>query len=80
MLIGRLERMQLTEYLRFVNDRRRFLRVNLWAGIARGLGTAIGFTVLGAVLVVFLQWLVQRNIPLINDFLEDVVRRIAAAK
>ena len=68
-----LERMRLPEYVRFVEDRRRFYRMQLLGGIVRGLGTAIGFTVLGAVLVWLLQDLAQRNLPVIGDFLADIV-------
>lgn len=72
--IGRLERMQLAEYLRFVGDGKRFFWVNFWAGVARGLGTAVGFTLLGAVLIVILQQVVAQNIPLIGDFLARVIQ------
>lgn len=73
-LMGRLERMHLEEYLRFVGDHRRFFWVNFWSGVARGLGTAVGFTVLGAVLIVILQQVVNQNIPLIGDFLAKVIQ------
>ena len=73
-IAGRLERMHLEEYLRYITDKRRFLRVHFWSGVARGLGTAIGFTVLGAVVVVILQRLLTSNIPLIGDFLAEVAR------
>ena len=74
LLAGRLERMRLEEYLRFVQDRRRFFRVNFWAGVARGLGAAVGFTLLGAALVVVLQQVASRNLPLIGDFLAQLLR------
>ena len=74
LLVGRLERMRLEEYLRFVQDKRRFFRVNFWAGVARGLGAAVGFTILGAALVVILQQIATRNIPLIGDFLAQLLR------
>ena len=68
-----LEKMHLPDYIRFLEDRRRFYRMHLVGGIVRGLGTAIGFTVLGAVLVWLLQDLAQRNLPVIGDFLADIV-------
>ena len=74
LLVGRLERMRLEAYLRFVQDKRRFFRVNFWAGVARGLGAAVGFTILGAALVVILQQIATRNIPLIGDFLAQLLR------
>ena len=43
------------------------------AGMIRGLGSAIGFTILGAALVWLLQDLAQRNLPVNGDFLADIV-------
>ncbi len=71
--IATLERMHLPEYVRFLEDRRRFYRMQLVGGILRGVGTAVGFTVLGAVLVWLLQGLAQRNLPVIGDFLAQIV-------
>lgn len=68
-----LERMRLPEYVRLLEDRRRFYRMQLVGGIVRGLGTAIGFTILGAVVVWLLQGLAQRNLPVIGDFLAEIV-------
>lgn len=73
-LLYSLERMQLEEYLRYVCDKRRLFRVNFWSGVARGLGSAVGFTVLGAVVIVILQQIVVENIPVIGGFLAEVVR------
>ncbi|MBE5796610.1 MAG: hypothetical protein E7327_04435 [Clostridiales bacterium] len=71
--IMQLERLRLPEYIRYLEDRKRFYRMQLVGGIVRGLGTAIGFTILGAVLVWLLQGLAQRNLPVIGDFLAEIV-------
>jgi hypothetical protein len=73
-LLGSLERMQLEEYLNYVRNWKRLLWVNFVSGLARGLGMAIGFTVLGAAAVVLLQRIVVDNIPWIGDFLAEVIR------
>lgn len=72
--LERLERLRLPEYVRYLEDRRRFLLMQFLGGVARGLGTAVGFTILGAVLVLVLQGLAQRNLPVIGDFLAQIVR------
>ncbi len=71
--LERLERLRLPDYIRYLDDRPRFYRMQFLGGIVRGLGTAIGFTILGAVLVWLLQGLAQRNLPVIGDFLADIV-------
>ena len=71
--IAVLERMKLPEYVRYLTDHRRFYRMHFLGGILRGMGSAIGFTILGAALVWLLQDLAQRNLPVIGDFLADIV-------
>ncbi len=71
--INALERLRLPEYIRYLEDRRRFYRMQFFGGVLRGLGTAVGFTILGAVLVWLLQGLAQRNLPVIGDVLAEIV-------
>ena len=71
-----LERLRLPEYVRYLEDRKRYYRMQFLGGMVRGLGTAIGFTILGAVLVWLLQDLAQRNLPVIGDFLADIVNMV----
>ena len=68
-----LEQLNLAEYLRYVQDTRRLMRTQFVSGLFRGMGMAVGFTILGAVLVVLLQALAQRNLPVIGDFLAPIV-------
>ena len=72
-MLAALERLQLAEYVRYVEDRRQLIRTNFLAGLARGMGMAVGFTILGAALVILLNRLAQRNLPIIGDFLADLV-------
>ena len=72
--LERLERLRLPDYIRYVEDKRRFMLMQFLGGVARGLGMAVGFTILGAALVLMLQGLAQRNLPVIGDFLADIVR------
>jgi hypothetical protein len=71
--IAVLERMHLPDYIRYLEDHSRFYRMHFIGGIVRGVGSAIGFTILGAALVWLLQDLAQRNLPVIGDFLADIV-------
>ncbi|MBP3645875.1 MAG: hypothetical protein J6K55_05565 [Clostridia bacterium] len=68
-----MERLQLAEYVRYVDDRRRMFWTHFWSGVVRGLGMAVGFTILSAVLVWILQDLARRNLPLIGDALAEIV-------
>ena len=46
---------------------------NFTAGIARGLGGAVGFTILGAIVAAVLSRLTLENVPLIGGFLAEIV-------
>lgn len=71
-----LERMKLAEYVELLNKPARLLYVNFISGLARGLGIAVGFTLLGAVLLVMLQRLVVLHLPVISDFIAQIIRLV----
>lgn len=69
-----MERFNLAEYLDLLNSPRRFLWINFMGGISRGLGFALGATILGALALYMLQRLVFLNLPVIGDFIAELVR------
>jgi len=69
-----MERFNLAEYMNLLNSPRRFLFINFLAGLARGLGFALGATILGALVLYLLQRLVVLNLPLIGDFIGELIR------
>ncbi len=70
----KMEQMKLAEYLELFSNPRRLFFMNLMAGLARGLGIAIGFTILGALVIYMLQQSFVRNLPVIGDFIAEIVR------
>ena len=74
--VGILERMDLARYVEHVTNRRRMLVNHLLYGMLRGLGFSIGFTVLGALLVVILRHFFEENIPQISGFIAEVIHAI----
>lgn len=75
-LVSRMERLNLAEYVEMLHDPKKLFWTNFLAGIARGLGMAVGFTILGALVVYFLQYVVRLNLPVISDFIADVIRMV----
>ncbi len=71
--IASMERLRLADYVRYVDDRKRMFWTSFWGGVARGVGMAVGFTILGAVLILILQDLAKHNLPLIGDALAQIV-------
>ncbi len=71
-----LERMKLAEYVELLNKPKRLLFINFISGLARGLGIAVGFTLLGAFALFILQRLVVLNLPVVSDFIATLVRLV----
>ncbi len=69
-----MEKMKLAEYVDLLNRPGRLFFINFFAGVARGLGMAVGFTLLGALLIYTLQRLQVLNLPVIGEFIADIVK------
>ncbi|MGI6677522.1 MAG: DUF5665 domain-containing protein [Dehalobacterium sp.] len=75
-----LEKMKLAQYVDLLHNTKRLIWVNLIAGVARGFGIAIGFTILGALAFLILQRLVGLNLPLIGDFIAELLNYVQESK
>ena len=69
-----MEKMKLAEYVDLLNRPGRLFYINFFAGVARGLGMAVGFTLLGALVIYTLQRLQVLNLPVIGEFIADIVK------
>lgn len=69
-----LEKLRLADYLVHLNNTRRMIWVNFLGGLARGLGIAVGFTLLGALVLYLLQQSFLNNLPVIGEFIADIVQ------
>ena len=69
-----LENLKLADYLKHLGNTKRMLWVNFLGGLARGFGIAIGFTLLGAIVLYFLQKTLLNNLPVIGNIIADIVK------
>ena len=56
-----------------LGNKKEIMIRNLIAGIFRGIGIGIGVTVITAILVYLLQKIVTLNIPIIGEYIADIV-------
>ncbi|CVK19880.1 DUF5665 domain-containing protein [Sporomusa sphaeroides] len=77
-LVNRLESMRIADYMETLERPVRLILTNFVAGIARGLGIAIGASLVFALLLAFLKQLIVLNIPGIGGFIADIVRFVEA--
>jgi len=75
-LAVKMEKMKLAEYIQLLDNPWRLMYINFIAGLARGVGIAIGFTILGAIVLYFLKILVILNLPWIGGFIAEIVRMV----
>ncbi len=68
-----LEKLKLAEYLTHLNNTKRMIWVSFVGGLARGFGIAVGFTLLGALVIYLLQESFLNNLPVIGEFIADIV-------
>ena len=75
-LAVKMEKMKLAEYVQLLDRPGRLLYINFIAGLGRGVGIAVGFTILGAIVLYFLKYLVMLNLPWIGGFIAEIVRMV----
>lgn len=68
-----LERAKIGDYVDLMNKPRRLIYLNLLAGLFRGMGLAVGFTLLGALVIYLLTRNFILNLPYIGNFLGELV-------
>nr|WP_232016529.1 DUF5665 domain-containing protein [Paenibacillus baekrokdamisoli] len=69
-----LERSEVAEYVRLLNHPFSLIWRNVLAGLARGVGIALGFTFFAATILYILQLLGALNLPIVGDYIADIVR------
>lgn len=70
----KLEDIKLNSYVELMQDTKKLITKNFIAGISKGIGMAIGFTILGAVALLLLEKIVALNIPIIGRFVSDIAQ------
>ena len=68
-----LEKAHFLDYVQYASNEKRIFRRAFLTGLLRGFGTAVGVTVLGAVIIYAFQALAKSNLPYIADFISDII-------
>lgn len=79
-LIGMLQDMNIHDTIYIIGSKKEILKRNFLAGIARGIGGGIGFTIITAVIIYFLQKIVRLNIPVIGKYINDIIEIVQRGK
>lgn len=73
---NQLERAKLGAYMDLMQNPFRMIILNFFSGLARGFGIAMGFAILGAVVIYLMQRLVVLNLPIIGGIITDLVKLV----
>jgi len=73
-----MEMGEIAQYVQLLNRPRRLILINIVTGIARGVGIAIGVTLFTATIIYGLQRLGALNLPIIGDFIAEIVKIVQA--
>ena len=68
-----LEKSNIFELIELLGNKKKMFVRNFIAGMSKGIGIGIGFTLLSAIIVIVLQKIVTLNLPVIGDYIADIV-------
>lgn len=75
-----LQEGNIVEWSYILGNKKEIIKRNLIAGIFRGVGIGIGVTIITAVLISILQKIVTLNIPVIGEYVADIVEIVNKSK
>lgn len=75
-----LEKSNLIEMSYVLGNKKEILKRNLIAGISRGIGIGIGVTLITAILIYILRKIIMLNIPIIGDYVADIVEIVEKSR
>lgn len=75
-----LEKSNLIELSYIIGNKKEIFKRNFFAGIFRGIGIGIGITIATAVIIYLLQKLIKLNIPILGDYIADIVEIVEKSR
>lgn len=79
-LADTLEKGNLKELGYVLGSKKEIIIRNLIAGIFRGVGIGIGVTIISGLIVIILQRIVKLNIPIIGEYITDIVEIVQKSR
>lgn len=75
-----LEKANIIEISYIIGNKKEILKRNFIAGISRGVGIGIGITIITAIIIFILRRLIMLNIPIIGDYIADIVEIVEKSR
>lgn len=69
----KIDKSRLVEISYIIGNKKEIIKRNLLAGISRGIGIGIGITLISSAIVYLLQKIIKLNIPVLGEYIADIV-------
>ena len=69
----KLDKSGIIEMSYIMGNKKEIIKRNLIAGMSKGIGIGIGITLISSIIVYFLQKLIKLNIPVLGEYIADIV-------
>lgn len=75
-----LNKNKFIDLIEILGNKKEIIFRNLFSGIWKGIGIGIGVTLVTAVIIVILQKIIKLNIPIISEYITDIVEIVEKTK
>ena len=79
-LLEAFQKSNVEEWTYIFGSKKEIIKRNLIAGIFRGVGIGIGVTIITAILIILLRKIVALNIPVIGEYIADIVEIVQRSR
>ena len=79
-LIETFQKSNIEEWTYIFGSKKEIIKRNFIAGVFRGVGIGIGVTIITAILIILLQRIVALNIPIIGEYIADIVEIVQRSR
>ena len=69
----KIDKSRILEISYIIGNKKEIIKRNLLAGISRGIGIGIGITLISSAIVYLLQKIIKLNIPVLGEYIADIV-------
>ena len=79
-LLETFQKSNIEEWTYIFGSEKEIVKRNIIAGIFRGVGIGIGVTIITAILILILRRIVALNIPIIGEYIADIVEIVQRSR
>lgn len=75
-----LNKNKFIDLIEVMGNKKEMIFRNLFSGLWKGIGIGIGVTLVTAIIIVILQKIIKLNIPVISEYITDIVEIVEKTK